>query len=146
MDKYFATRYDSARDEVVALLSDEGEGYGRRDGMTGDVDSPTGSIQLVHLDATCDLDFADHTNYPPGDEVGELARTYGVTADDVTGSHIVTYNAQGFVYVDTFDTREQAQERFDCLAGRYAEWSDRGEDDESEVYVCPGDSHGYHEV
>ena len=28
MSEYFATRYDSARDEVIALLADESEGYG----------------------------------------------------------------------------------------------------------------------
>jgi hypothetical protein len=34
---YFATKYDSARDEVIALLADELSGYGMRDDTFGDV-------------------------------------------------------------------------------------------------------------
>ena len=146
MDKYFATKYDSAAAEVIALLADESEGYGSS--RTGNVDSPMGSVDLVHLDATMDLDFDNLESYPLGDEVGEIARLYGVTAEDVIGSYIVTYNDQGFVSVERFDTRELADERFRCLGGRYEAWEDNDEDaaSESGLYVCPVIGHGYHEV
>lgn len=147
--KYFATRYDSARDEVIALLADESEGYGS--GRTGNVDAPMGSIDLVHLDETCELDFANESAFPAGDEVGDLAREYGVTAADVLGSFIVTYNDQGCVSVEWFETRELANERFQCLEGAYDVWSAREDDDTEretgwETYVCPVIGHGYHEV
>ena len=126
MSKYFATGYDSAADEVIALLSDESEGYGAA--STGEVDSPTGRVQLVHLDDTMDLDFADTTGaYPLGDDVGEAAREYGVTAEDVIGSYIVTYIDQGFVYVERFETRDLATERYEALGDEYSAWLDADE-------------------
>lgn len=112
MADYFPTEYASAAAEVIALLADVVEGYGKAE--AGEVDAPTGYFALVILDDTCDLDFADtSTNYPRGDLVGETAREYGVTAEDVRGAHIVTHDSQGFVSVETFDTAEEAQREFD---------------------------------
>jgi hypothetical protein len=139
---YHATKYDSARDEVIALLSDETEGYGMRDDSTGDVDAPTGYVQLVTIPADADLSLPT-----PGDWVAELAETYGIAAEDVAGSHIVTHNSQGFVSVETFESEEQAREVFDCLDARYAEWSDEDRDEDSDgVYICPVQGHGYHSL
>lgn len=146
MGNYFATKYDSAAAEVIALLSDESEGYGRRDDSSGDAEAPTGYFSLVVLDSSCDLDFSDTTGaYPVGDRVGETAREYGVTADDVRGVHIVTTNSQGLVAVESFDSEPAARVEFDCRAARYAEWSDEDRDEGSDgVYVCPVAGHGYH--
>jgi hypothetical protein len=143
---YFATKYDSAAHEVISHLSSVTEGYGKEE--TGDSESPTGYFALVILDDTCDLDFADtSTNYPRGDYVGEVAREYGVTADDVKGAHIVTTNEQGFVSVETFETEDEAREEYDCRAARFEEWDDddRG-DDWDGVYMCPVNGHGYHRM
>jgi len=140
---YSSHKFGDARTELIDTLSSVSEGYGSD--STGDSESPVGNIALVFLDDSCDLDFTDHTNYPRGDYAGELARTYGVTAADVTGSHIVTHDAQGFVAVETFDTAELAQSEYDCRAARYAEWSDEDRDDDGDgVYVCPVMGHGYH--
>jgi len=145
MADYFPTKYDSAAHEVIAILASVSEGYGKAE--TGESDSPVGFLALVILDDSCDLDFADHTNYPRGDLAGETAREYGVTADDVRGAHIVTWNSQGFVSVETFDTADEAQAEFDCRAARYAEWSDEDRDPDSDgVYVCPVPGHGYHSL
>lgn len=124
---YFATKYDSAAAEVIAILSSVSEGYGIAE--TGDVESPTGYFAFVVLDDTCDLAFDDHTNYPVGDYAGEVAREYGVTAADVLGAHIVTTNSQGFVSVETFDSRDEGEARFDYLAEIYNAWDDEGNDD-----------------
>lgn len=135
---YHATKYSSARDEVIALLSDEMEGYGRRDDTTGDVEAPGGHIALVTI--------PEHVSFAPnGDSADDVASEYGVTAADVIGSHIVTHNSQGFVSVETFATEEEAREQFDCRAARYAEWSDEERDEDSDgVYICPVAGHGYH--
>lgn len=121
--EYFATKYDSAACEVIAILSDVSEGYGRA--ATGNSEAPDGYFSLVVLDDTCDLDFTDtSTNYPRGDMAGEVARAYGVTAADVTGAHIVTWNSQGMVSVETFESAEEAQAEYDVREARYADWDD----------------------
>lgn len=158
MNDYFPTKYDSARDEVIAVLSSVSEGYGADE--TGDTESPVGFVSLVILNDrpepcghpghgpdthACDLDFSDTTGaYPRGDYAGELARTYGVTADDVRGSHIVTHDSQGFVSVETFDTEQEARDEYDCRAARYAAWSDDDREDGDDIYICPVIGHGYH--
>lgn len=58
---YFATKYDSAAHEVIAILADHAEGYGQ--GFGGNIDAPTGYFELVILDESHDADFHDHTNY-----------------------------------------------------------------------------------
>lgn len=130
---YHATKYDSARDEVIALLAN-----GMRDDSTGNVDALTGWFALVTIPANVDLMI-------DGDPVSETAREYGVTAADVIGSHIVTHDSQGFVYVETFDSEQEAREEFDCRAAQFAEWDDEDRDEDGDgVYVCPVTGHGYH--
>lgn len=119
-ETYHSTKYDSAAHEVIAELADVATGYGIE--ASGNAEAPTGYFALVVLDSTCDLDFSDHTNYPVGDYVGEVARTYGVTEADVTGSHIATWDERGFVYVETLATPELARAEFDARAERYATW------------------------
>lgn len=124
---YFATKYDSAASEVIAILSDVNEGYGRA--STGDVEAPTGHFSLVILDDTCDLDVQDTTGaYPVGDLAGETAREYGVTAEDIAGNFIVTHNEQGFVDVSSFDTEAEAERVYAALVEQYAAWSDDDEE------------------
>jgi hypothetical protein len=123
---YFATKYDSAAAEVISILSDYSEGFGKA--QDGDVEAPTGFFALVILDDTCDLAFDDHTNYPLGDYAGEVARTYGVTADDVMGAHIVTTNSQGFVSVQTFATTDEAHAHYAELEAAYSTWLDSDEE------------------
>lgn len=113
---YFATKYDSARDEVVALLSDEAEGYGMRDDSTGEADAPTGYFTLVTIPDEYGALYADC------DDVRYLAETYGVTTADVAGHHIVTHNSQGFVSVETFATESEARAEFDRLSTLYARY------------------------
>lgn len=144
MSTYHATKYDSAAAEVIAILSDVNEGFGKD--QTGDTDSPVGFIAWVVLDESCDLDFSDATNYPAGDYAGEIAREYGVTSADVMGAHLVTTNSQGFVSVETFPTAAAAQDEYTCRAARYAVWDDEERDEEDTIYVCPVAGHGYHEV
>lgn len=123
METYFATRFDSARDEVIGILSSVSEGYGTAE--TGDVEAPTGHVTLVHLDDTCDLDVQDTTGaYPVGDEAGEVARAYGVTADDIRGSWLVIVNSQGFIDVQHFDTADEAGQEFAAVEERYSAWND----------------------
>jgi hypothetical protein len=147
MSEYHATKYDSARDEVIALLSDELEGYGMRDDTSGDSESPTGFFALVVIPA----DGIDPVNVT-GDDYARftadaVANEYGVTPAEVAGVHIVTHNSQGFVSVETFGSEAEAREEFDCRAGRYAEWSDEDRDEDSDgVYVCPVAGHGYHSL
>jgi hypothetical protein len=140
MSEYRATKYDSARDEVIALLSDELEGYGMRDDTSGDVDAPTGWFALVTIPDDVELSMPT-----PGDWVAELADTYDVMPAEVAGLHIVTHNSQGFVSVETFETEQEARDTFDCRAARYAEWDDEDRDEDSDsTYVCPVTGHGYH--
>ena len=141
---YFATKHNSARDEVIALLSEGYEGYG--EAASGTTEAPTGAMNLVVLDEECDLDFNDHTNYPLGDEVGELARTYNIATDDVRGAHIVTWNDYGFVSVETFADALTARNEFACRAGRFEAWDDENRDSEDTIYICPVAGHGYHEI
>jgi hypothetical protein len=133
MTEYHATKYDSARDEVIALLADEAEGYGMRDDSSGEADAPTGYFALVTIPAgvelvQTDLAAAYHVTPQEVDAISDLAVTYGVTPAEVIGSHIVTHNSQGFVSVETFDSEELARAEFDRLAGEYAEWADDGDD------------------
>jgi hypothetical protein len=137
---YHATKYDSARDEVIALLSDEAEGYGMRDDSTGDATDYGSFFALVTIPADVEL-----TMPTPGDWVAELSETYGVTPADVIGTHIVTHNSQGFVSVETFSTEDEARAEYECRSARYAEWDDEDRDEDSDgVYVCPVQGHGYH--
>lgn len=123
---YHPTKYDSAADEVIAILSDEAEGYGKK--SSGNVDAPTGHYALVILDSTCDLDVQDTTGaYPPGDLAGETAREYGVTAADITGCFIVTSNDQGFVSVQRFETPGEAEAAYEVLEAAFDAWSDDNE-------------------
>jgi hypothetical protein len=144
---YFATKYDSARDEVIALLADEIEGYGQRDDTSGDVDAPTGWFALVVIPdgihftpALDDFYSADH-----------IATEYGVTPEEVAGVHIVSHNSQGFVSVETYADEQTARRDFDCAAHRYNVWSqDEWNDgdpltDGDGTYVCPVEGHGYHQ-
>jgi hypothetical protein len=140
---YHATKYDSARDEVIALLSDEAEGYGMRDDTYGDVtDYGTyGALVTIPADVTFPSGAFDAYSY----SADTVANEYGVTPADVTGSHIVTHNSQGFVSVETFDTEDEARAEYECRAARYAEWDDEDRDEDSDgVYVCPIQGHGYH--
>lgn len=140
---YHGTKYSSPAAEVIAILSSVSEGYGAEE--TGDCESPAGFIALVILDETCDLAFDDFTNYPRGDYAGEVARTYGVSATDVMGAHIVTTGSQGFVTVETFDTADIAREQYACRAAWFAEWDDEDRDEDGDgIYVCPVIGHGYH--
>lgn len=120
---YHATKYDSAAAEVIALLSDEMEGYGQREDTSGEVDAPTGHFALVVIPENVEFSADDE------DQANLVAIEYGVTPADVAGVHIVTHNSQGFVSVETFPTRADAQYVFDVLAEEYAEWL--GDDDES---------------
>lgn len=125
MAEYHATKYDSARDEVIALLADELEGYGMRDDTSGNVDAPTGWFALVTIPA-------DIVWSPAADFTGsadDVASEYGVTRDEVIGSHIVTHNSQGFVSVWSFDSEAEARAEFDRLAGEFAEWDDQDGDE-----------------
>jgi hypothetical protein len=140
---YHATKYDSAAAEVIAVLSSVSEGFGAEE--TGDSDAPMGYLALVILDETHDLAFDDRTNYPLGDEAGEVARTYGVTAEDVMGAHIVTTNSQGFVSVETFDSADLARDEYACRAAWFDAWDNVDRDDDWDgIYVCPVIGHGYH--
>lgn len=125
MSTYHATKYDSARDEVVAILADANEGFGTE--HFGDVEAPCGYVQTVGLDDSHDLDFSDHTNYPVGDQAGEVARTYGVTADDVKGLHIVVTNSQGFVDVESYalEDEEAFEARVQAYRDSWGEWDDQ---------------------
>lgn len=118
MAEYFATKYDSARDEVIALLADELEGFGRRDDTSGEVEAPTGWFALVTIPDDVDLT----ADYLGGDYLEELTNTYGVRPADVAGVHIVTENSQGFVDVTSFDSEAEAREVFDALCAEYSEW------------------------
>ena len=139
---YFATKYDSARDEVIALLADEAEGYGQRDDSTGDVEAPTGYFALVTIPD--DVTFTVRVLAYDADSV---ANEYGVTPADVIGSHIVTHDSQGFVYVETFADEATARDEYTCRAARFAEWDDEDRDEDSDgVYVCPVQGHGYHSL
>jgi hypothetical protein len=122
MSTYFATKYDSAREEIIAVLADSTEGFGTD--SIGEVDAPTGFVQTVTLDESCDLDFSDHTNYPAGDYAGEIARTYRVIGSDVLGHHIVQHNDQGFVRVITFslDDTDSFEEYKSDIAGILEDW------------------------
>lgn len=123
---YHATKYDSARDEVIAILASPLEGFGRA--ATGNVEAPTGFVELVVLDETHDLDFTDHTNYPPGDLCGETARLYGVTTQDVLGAWLVISNDQGFVTVLGHDNASAAMRHFSQIEKAYLTWEDQDDD------------------
>lgn len=145
MVEYRATKYDSARDEVIALLSDELEGYGMRDDMSGDAEAPTGFFALVTIPADVSFPSAPLDGYAYNADT--VANEYGVTPAEVAGVHIVTHNSQGFVSVESFGSEAEAREEFDCRAGRYAEWSDEDRDEDGDgVYVCPVAGHGYHSL
>ena len=128
MGDYFPTKYDSAAAEVIAGLASVSEGYGREE--TGDVESPAGYVQRVTLDHSCDLDWQHNGggNYPAGDPVGDTAREYGVTPDDVIGHHVVVTNEQGFVMVQTYHTADAADIVFRHAEERYAAWSADADD------------------
>jgi hypothetical protein len=146
---YHATKYDSARDEVIALLADELEGYGQRDDATGDVDAPTGWFALVTIPADVCLTGPAMSGLGIDAIVSNLANEYGVAPADVAGTHIVTHNSQGFVSVETFDSEEEARAAFECRADHYAEWSsdEYGEDgNDGRIYVCKVQGHGYHSL
>jgi len=131
-ETYFPTKFDSAAHEVICKLSDYTEGYGRR--SFGDVESPVGFVSVVTLDETCDLDFGETSgNYPIGDEVGETARTYGVTADDVKGHYVVQSTEQGFVDVTKFETAAICDEVADSLEAAYTAWADGDETTDEEI-------------
>lgn len=148
MNTYFATKYASARDEVVALLADEIEGYGQRDDSSGDVNSPTGYFQLVTIPDDVDLLIGSY----PGDPMPMLTTEYGVTSEDVAGSHIVFHDSQGFVSVVTYADETEARATFDCLSHRYDVWSEDdwndGEPlaDDNGWFDCPVPGHGRHNV
>lgn len=131
---YFATKYDSARDEIVGQFAFE------PDESSGDVEAPTGFFALVLLAGTADE--LTHEDY-----ARELAETYGVEPSEWAGSWIVTSTDQGFVYVEQFETEAAAREQFECLSGRYSFWVDEERDEDSDgVYVCPVQGHGYHQL
>lgn len=137
MSDYFPTKYSSAADEVIAGLSCPQEGYGSL--QSGDVEAPTGHFRLVVLDDRCDLAFAETSdNFPQGDYVGETARAYGVTAEDVKGAHVVVEDDRGFVGVHTFDSPELAREAWDELEAEYVAWLGDDEDGEAVVTTYPG--------
>lgn len=135
---YHATKYDSARDEVVALLSDEAEGYGMRDDTTGDVDAPTGYVALVVIPGDVYL-IPDGPIASARYGADSVAAEYDVTPEDVAGVHLVTTNSQGFVSVETFETEEEAREAFraaDTLYTRYVYGiPDSVSDEEVDAYV-----------
>lgn len=119
--RYLPTKYDSARDEVISILSDEMEGFGERG--FGNVDAPTGYVSPVALTPDLSLDWA---NYADDDRAAGVALTYGVTVDDVIGWHVVISNDQGFVSVATYDTEEKWRAAIDALESAYAAWDDQG--------------------
>ena len=125
MAKYFASKYDSARDEVIAHLSDTAEGFGYE--SMGESDAPTGFVSLVRLDESCTIDFSGT------DHVDSLAREHGVTAEDVYGHHIVTHNSQGFVSVQTFPFTELGREDFESHLAEIVKSLDAyyGDDDDN---------------
>jgi FAD/FMN-containing dehydrogenase len=119
---YHATKYDSARDEVIALLADEAEGYGMRDDTYGDVTDYGTYGALVTIPADVTFPSAPFDAYSYGADT--VANEYGVTPADVAGTHIVTHNSQGFVSVETFDSEQEARAEYDQRADAYAEWDD----------------------
>jgi hypothetical protein len=144
MSDYFATRYASATAEVVALLSDYYEGYGVD--ATGSVEAPTGHVSWVVLTSGVhDVDFSSTTGgYPVGDLVGETARYYGVTADDVFGAWIVTEDDRGHVDVTRYACTDDARDAFRCADARYLAWDHEDVFNPADVFVCP--IHGYEQI
>jgi hypothetical protein len=121
MADYFATKFDSARDEIVSLLSDWLSGFGEY--CSGDVESPTGFFEMVIIPDTIDFN-----NVPYWEAyVIELINDYGVVPGEIIGNWVVTTNSQGFVYVERFETEEMAREAYTILENEYVEWV--GDDD-----------------
>jgi hypothetical protein len=149
---YFATKYGSARDEVIALLADETEGYGQRGDTSGDVDAPTGWFALVVIPDDVCLAGPAMSSIGLDAEIAELAGTFGVTPEEIVGVHIVQHSSQGFVSVTTYEDEATARADFNCASHRYNVWSeDEWNDgdplaDGDGVYVCPVEGHGYHTV
>jgi hypothetical protein len=149
---YFATKYDSARDEVIALLADATEGYGRTDDTSGDVDAPTGWFALVVIPDDVCLAGPAMSSIGLDAEIAKLAGTFGVTPADVAGVHIVQHDSQGFVHVETYAEEVTARRDFDCASHRYNVWSEDDWNDgdpltdEDGWFDCPVKGHGRHHV
>lgn len=130
---YFATKYDSARDEIIGQMAFEPNAW------TGDVEAPCGYVALVVLAGTAEEIASD-------DYAQELATTYDVSAAEIAGAWLVKSDDRGFVYVKSFDSEKDAREAFECTDARYAVWADEERDEDDTTYVCPVQGHGYHEL
>lgn len=121
---YHATKYDSARDEVVALLSDPTEGFGSE--YFGNVDAPTGYVQVVRL--TDDLlETWEQRGVVDSweDRIDDLISEHHVTSDDVRGLHAVVSNDQGFVTVLTFASEDLLASWLRETEEEFAAWDDQ---------------------
>lgn len=113
---YFATKFASARDELLHIMCSSGWA----DMSEGDVESPAGYFYLI-------------SNSVP--ELAELVAAFqeditslGVSPDDVVGHFVVVEGSSGFVGVGSFDSEADAQREFDRLGEVYTVWEIGGDD------------------
>jgi hypothetical protein len=112
---YFATKFDSAEQELVYMLSDWLSGYGIESG--GNVESPSGYFQLADIPADFEIDA----------EQIEFVEYYEIDTDTIPGHYVCTTDERGFVFVDHFDSLELATNYYNNAEHAYLEWA--GDDD-----------------
>lgn len=108
---YFATKFDSARDEYLYDMC-VGEWANDSD---GDSEAPTGYFWQI-------------SNSPEElseivDAFGNLETRLGFIANElIVGYFIVQTNDQGFVYVEEFETQETLNDAYNSLTDEFSIW------------------------
>lgn len=114
---YFGTKYDSPADEIIAILSEVGEGYGIE--STGECESPFGYVTISEIPLCPDL----------GIGLEGLAAEYDVDVTTLPGWYLVTYLDNGMVSVRECPGERQAREDFEKIAEDYGQWADDSDDE-----------------
>ena len=120
MATYFPTKYDCARDEIIASLPADWW-----TDQTGDVDAPCGYVFSIVLLTVAEA--SDALTDPAYPWLRQCADEYAVRATNLVGSFLVTSDERGFVTVQQ-GTEQEITALFEEAEQSYQEWL--GDDDQ----------------
>ena len=105
-------KYSTLRDEYLHGMAIDGWA----NASFGDVEAPTGYVWLI-------------SNSP--EEMREITDAFGPAPEGTVGHFVLIGNSQGFVYVEEFSTKTQAEALFLSLETEFDRWDaqDDGPDD-----------------
>lgn len=117
MPTYFPTKYSSARDEAIHLITSDCQDW------NGTAEAPTGAFYGTRYTRSDLVDIVvNDLDITAVRQLRQLMTDYGVKLDDLIGYWTVQETDQGFVHVNHYDDPEAQLNALDYLRDRFYDW------------------------